>query len=522
MEQANKQSLKNQIPRLTFLGIAFAMLVVLVVTGSTSYWNARSHWQDNVAWTLKELRWTISQAESQSKADLEFVIAHAGQHPQITYIRILSGNSNLVSYSRSSEENAFPYSKIQADLALDQQADIITTDSTWGLYTAYSPIVAADENRSEPLLLVVSYDFSATIILLIEQMIAIVIVMLLLSLSLFSLAKLQTKKLLLKPIASIAQMAMAAHKRNYGDAIKVSANKEITTLANAVNDMQRRVKVTIDDLEHNQLLYRIFANALPQACAMVKMDGSIVTNFGPEDTLFASVIPGSRIMDYVPNHSDIMMINKIRDCHGMHKTLHAEVNIGTEDMPVHYDFSFTPVTEPVVGEPVTLITAQNISQRKTHEQTLSLLASVFESREAIAITNANNQIIRVNQEFCRVTGYSEADLIKCNPDTYASTKHDSRFWETIWAEVLLNGSWVGELTIQTRDGVSIPIRQTVSTVRNGQGVVENFVIVFSDISEQKKTMALVRYHANFDTLTDLPNPVVYEPADTVDVTSSTA
>ena len=505
MEQANKQSLKNQIPRLTFLGIAFAMLVVLVVTGSTSYWNARSHWQDNVAWTLKELRWTISQAESQSKADLEFVIAHAGQHPQITYIRILSGNSNLVSYSRSSEENAFSYSNIQADLALDQRADIITTDSTWGLYTTYSPIVAADENRSEPLLLVVGYDFSATLMLLIEQMIAIVIVMLLLSFSLFSLAKLQTKKLLLKPIASIAQMAMAAHKRNYGDAIKVSANKEITTLANAVNDMQRRVKVTIDDLEHNQLLYRIFANALPQACAMVKMDGSIVTNFGPEDTLFASVIPGSRIMDYVPNHSDIMMINKIRDCHGMHKTLHAEVNIGTEDMPVHYDFSFTPVTEPVVGEPVTLITAQNISQRKTHEQTLSLLASVFESREAIAITNANNQIIRVNQEFCRVTGYSEADLIKCNPDTYASTKHDSRFWETIWAEVLLNGSWVGELTIQTRDGVSIPIRQTVSTVRNGQGVVENFVIVFSDISEQKKTMALVRYHANFDTLTDLPN-----------------
>lgn len=505
MESVNNQSLKYQIPRQAFLGIAVAMLIIFVVTALTSYWNARSNWHDRVTWTVNELRWSIDQAKSQSSADLEVIIAHAGQNPHITHISMLSGNTTLVSSRRSADANAIPYSKIQAELALDKRAEIITTDSNWGLYTSYTPIVSTTPDRTEPLILVVNYDYSATGSLLIKQLSALLIVMLLLCLALYSLAKQQTKKLLLKPLGYIAQKALSAHKRNYRDAINVPANKELTIVASAVNEMQRRVKVTIDDLEHNQLLYRIFANALPQACAMVKMDGAIVTTFGPDDTLFASVIPDSRIMDYVPNHSDIMLINKIRDCHGMHKTLHAEVNIGTEDMPVHYDFSFTPVTEPVVGEPVTLITAQNISQRKTHEQTLSLLASVFESREAIAITNANNQIIRVNQEFCRVTGYSEADLIKCNPDSYASTKHDSRFWETIWAEVLLNGSWVGELTIQTRDGVSIPIRQTVSTVRNGQGVVENFVIVFSDISEQKKTMALVRYHANFDTLTDLPN-----------------
>jgi|GEM_PF-586501 diguanylate cyclase (GGDEF)-like protein/PAS domain S-box-containing protein len=504
MTKTKHASLQKHVQRLTFWSTSLAMLVVLIVSAGIGYWNTQSKWQDTITWTLNDLSWEITQGQRQATDNFDAYIAHASQNPQISHINLLSGNRVISTFSRDNAPVA-AYSGIQAELAADQNAQIIIADSYSGLYTSYTPVLSDISSNSIPLLLVLNYDFSSDWVLLLQQLAGLIVVMMLITLALHILSKQLVQILVLKPLGVIAQKVLSAQKRNYADPIQVRGKKEFVLVANAVNEMQRRVKVTIDDLEHNQLLYRIFANALPQACAMVKMDGTIVTNFGPDDTLFASVAPGSRIMDYVPNHTDILMINKIRDCHGMRKTLHAEVNIGTEDTPVHYDFSFTPVTEPVVGEPVTLITAQNISQRKIHEQTLSLLASVFESREAIVITNANNQIIRINQEFCRVTGFDESELIQCNPDTYASSKHDSKFWDTIWNEVLLNGSWVGELTIQTRSGVTIPIRQTVSTVRNAQGVVDNFVIVFSDISEQKKTMAMVRYHANFDTLTDLPN-----------------
>lgn len=55
---------------------------------------------------------------------------------------------------------------------------------------------------------------------------------------------------------------------------------------------------------------------------------------------------------------------------------------------------------------------------------LRIAASAFETNEAILITDANANIIRVNNAFERITGYSEKDVIGKNPRILSSGHHE--------------------------------------------------------------------------------------------------
>lgn len=491
----------------TFLLVStLGLIIIIIFNFSMSYNDLKHKWEEAITWQMQELSWLVSGEFNKNKTS---IMQRAIEVPGIQKLNLMENQITLISLIKGNDSILFEnhiddYSRVHSELALDSNKLYISADSIFGKFIVYMPIESTNQSIKSPILVAqynFSYEFNRLILLTIKMGLAFLGLNLFLNYLLFRLMS----NYIIRPVNALVQHTALSHQRNFSDNIPWQKTKELNQLAFSINDIQKRIKKTVDDLEHNQALYKIFADALPQACAMVKMDGGIVAKFGPEDTLFAGGNSSNRIMDFIPNNSDLLLISKIRDCHGLRKTLHAEINIGTEDIQVHYDFSFTPVTEPVVGEPVTLITAQNVSQRKEHEQTLSLLASVFESREAIAITDANNQIIRVNHEFCRITGYQEEELIFGTMETCASPKHDQNFWDMIWSNVLEQGSWAGELTLQKNDGKVIPIRQTVSTVRNNQNQVQNFVIVFSDITEHKKAMSLVRYHANFDTLTDLPN-----------------
>jgi len=498
-------SLARIIPLAYFTISSVVIMLGVSLFYYLSYSKMSAQWTDSATWQVQRI---ASQLELGELKLADKALLTATLSPSIKVISLMSQGKTLVSVKQGDTklyyENHFQnYSKLQSDFVADSKKPLVLSTSYFGSRMSYTPVNI--KQAPTDLLLVTEFDFNSEHKLFIRQLLLLTLILTLGTLAANIINYRLLKAFIIVPLKTLSYSARQAQKRNFSEKIPRQYSKELSTLAASFNEIQVTVKHTIGNLEHNQVLYKVFADALPQACAMVKMDGGIVARFGPKNTLFFSSKSSNRIMDFVPNNSDLLLISHIRDCHGLSKTLHAEINIGTDETPIHYDFSFTPVTQPVVGEPVTLVTAQNISERKKHEQTLSLLASVFESREAIAITDSNYRIIRINHEFCRITGYEEDQLILQTMDTCASEKHDLTFWELIWDKVNEEGSWAGELTLQKSNGSIIPIRQTVSTVRDENNNIQNYVIVFSDISEQKKAMALVRYHANFDTLTDLPN-----------------
>ncbi len=150
--------------------------------------------------------------------------------------------------------------------------------------------------------------------------------------------------------------------------------------------------------------------------------------------------------------------------------------------------------------------AEDITAQKQAEEQMRLSAQVFvNSQEAIMITDSMNNIIKINQAFTDITGYSEAEVVGKNPRMLKSGRHEPDFYRTLWQTLLATGNWHGEIWDRRRNGEIYPKWVTINSVRNEQGEITNFIALFSDITERKASFERIQRLAHYDTLTNLPN-----------------
>lgn len=152
---------------------------------------------------------------------------------------------------------------------------------------------------------------------------------------------------------------------------------------------------------------------------------------------------------------------------------------------------------------------QNIERQKAqlmdNSRELELSAQVFRNAtEGIVITDDKNRILAVNPAFTEITGYSEAEALGRNPSFMASGNHDEYFYQEMWARLQKTGQWQGEVWNRRKDGVLFPEWLSLSMVKEG-GQIKNYIATLSDISQRKANEKRLRYLAEYDSLTDLPN-----------------
>jgi diguanylate cyclase (GGDEF)-like protein/PAS domain S-box-containing protein len=151
-------------------------------------------------------------------------------------------------------------------------------------------------------------------------------------------------------------------------------------------------------------------------------------------------------------------------------------------------------------------TIADITEKKLTEEQLKLSAKVFEqSAEAIMITDANCNIIRVNTAFTVISGYSEAEAIGQNPRLLSSGRQDQDFYRAMWRHIAQFGYWKGEIWNRRKNGDVYPELLGISTVRNESGEISEYIGIFSDISQLKASEAQLEFLAHNDPLTALPN-----------------
>ncbi len=149
---------------------------------------------------------------------------------------------------------------------------------------------------------------------------------------------------------------------------------------------------------------------------------------------------------------------------------------------------------------------EDLTQSKAENEELQLARKVFEvNSEAIMVTDIRNQIVRVNAAFERITGYSSHEVVGRDPKLLGSGRHDADFFITMWNELRISGHWSGEIWDRHKDGREYPKWLRIDTIRDSQGTVTHYVAVFSDISERKASEEHIRYLAQHDALTGLPN-----------------
>jgi diguanylate cyclase (GGDEF)-like protein/PAS domain S-box-containing protein len=148
----------------------------------------------------------------------------------------------------------------------------------------------------------------------------------------------------------------------------------------------------------------------------------------------------------------------------------------------------------------------DITERKRMEDNLRQAATVFESAaEGVSITTPDGAIIAANRAFTEITGYTEDEVIGRNPNLLQSGRHSKSFYREMWGTIARDGRWQGELWNRRKNGDIFPASISITTVRDKEGRVSNYVATFSDISQQKKNEEHIHLLAFSDALTMLPN-----------------
>ena len=151
-------------------------------------------------------------------------------------------------------------------------------------------------------------------------------------------------------------------------------------------------------------------------------------------------------------------------------------------------------------------TALNISATREAERERQIAAAVLRSMgEAVAVMDADFRYVSVNPAFLRMTGYAEPEVLGRSASLLDSVQNDSAFYRHIRAQAGRLGHWSGELWQRRKDGDELLTALELRTVRDADDDSVLHVCVFNDITQQKRTEQELRYLANFDTLTSLPN-----------------
>ena len=141
------------------------------------------------------------------------------------------------------------------------------------------------------------------------------------------------------------------------------------------------------------------------------------------------------------------------------------------------------------------------------QQSNEALAQV---QEPIVLTDINLNCEYVNPAFTSTFGYTLAELKGHKFSLEVKNRAKTEFSEAEAYNIAKNeGVHRGEVNRQTKDGRILPVKRHISPVRDKSGEVKGYVTVLTDISEQKDAEELIWRQANFDTLTGLPNRLMF-------------
>ncbi|MGE3611744.1 MAG: PAS domain S-box protein [Bacteriovoracaceae bacterium] len=115
---------------------------------------------------------------------------------------------------------------------------------------------------------------------------------------------------------------------------------------------------------------------------------------------------------------------------------------------------------------------------------------VLEKTAIIAITDLKGKITFVNEKFCEVSGYAEAELIGKDHRILNSGLHDKNFFKNMWATIYKGKVWQGEVRNVRKDKSYYWVHTTIAPIRNSFGKIEKFISVRFDISKEKEAQVI--------------------------------
>jgi len=257
----------------------------------------------------------------------------------------------------------------------------------------------------------------------------------------------------------------------------------------------------------------------PIAYIILSLEGNIL-----DSNLMASKYLGynketlinQRFQSYIPQESIIEYNKCISEIFKVRKDVSSELLfIGKDGKRFWCKVTIKLINHPDQGQQI-LCSLLDISNEKKannalQESNRKFNQAVEQSPVCIMITDTNLKIEYVNPRFYEITGYSKEEIIGKTPKILKSGIHPKSFYSEMWNEIKNKNRWNGEICNKKKNGELFWESVTISSVKNKQDIISNYIAVKEDIT-QKKEMDLYiqnQFHFLQELINTIPLPVFY-------------
>ncbi|MCL7462884.1 diguanylate cyclase [Pseudomonas sp. NW5] len=182
------------------------------------------------------------------------------------------------------------------------------------------------------------------------------------------------------------------------------------------------------------------------------------------------------------------------------------VNYRKDGTPYTVEWHISPIRDPSGTITHFVSVQQDISALRSAQRSAQLLANALHvSQDAVFITNAEGLIEFVNQGFEMITGYSSREALGQRPAILSSGEHGPAFYRRLWHSLNAGQTFRATVTNRHKLGHLIHCEETITPVRDGQGVITHFVCIAKDMTSRIHAEQELRQQASHDSLTGLYN-----------------
>lgn len=264
--------------------------------------------------------------------------------------------------------------------------------------------------------------------------------------------------------------------------------------------------IHLENILHSTLGMGIIATDMEFNISYMNQDAERIYQINEKDSIGCSIDSVLSLEDYsrkslveikatIANNNDVWFSHKHHAQEGVRQLESRFTVIQDED-------------NSVVG--FTLLT-NDVTERLKSEEKLLLASHVYDSAiEGIMVTGADGTIQSVNPAFTTITGYEADEVIGKNPRILQSSRQMPEFYQEMWDSILETGQWQGEIWNRRKNGETFPERMTISSVKDNEGNITQFIAVFYDITDIKAKEDKIQHQAYHDPLTELPNRMLFQ------------
>lgn len=133
-----------------------------------------------------------------------------------------------------------------------------------------------------------------------------------------------------------------------------------------------------------------------------------------------------------------------------------------------------------------LVAAKDITELKRKEKLINDYVRLIDENIITSSTDLDGNITYVSNAFCKISGYSKAELLGQNHRIIRHPDIDESLYEQMWETVQKSKIWQGEIKNRKKDGDAYWVKASIYPTYDENGIKTGYTAIRQDITDKKR------------------------------------